>query len=112
MSTNSHIQKKTTALLAVLFLLPALIFLIMWSSIGLRYSDINAVDQMDFYLADFPTWLRNINTIHAISIVCCITAIILAARSFKKHLLSIRVLMLFTVLVAIFIILFDIYQMV
>ncbi len=112
MSTNSHIRRKTTALLAVLFLLPAIIFFIMWSSIGLRYSGINAVDQMDIYLSDFPTWLRNIDTIHAISIVCCVVAIVLAARSFKKHLLSIRVVMLFTVIVAIFIILFDIYQMV
>jgi hypothetical protein len=112
MSTNSHIRRKTTALLAVLFLLPAIIFFIMWSSIGLRYSGINAVDQMDIYLSNFPTWLGNIDTIHAISIVCCVVAIILAARSFKKHLLSIRVVMLFTVIVAIFIILFDIYQMV
>ena len=112
MSTKSHIKRKTTAALAILFLLPPLIFFIMWSSIGLRYSGINATDQMEIYLSDFPSWLGNIDTIHAISITCCIVAIILAARSFKKHLLSIRVLMLFTVIVAIFIILFNIYQMV
>jgi len=112
MSTHSHIRRRTTAALAILFLLPPVIFFIMWSSIGLRYSDINAVDQMDIYLSDFPAWLRNIDTIHAISVVCCIIAIVLAARSFKKHLLTIRVLMLFSVIVAIFIILFDIYQMV
>lgn len=112
MSTQSHIRRKTTAALALLFLLLPLIFFIMWSSIGLRYSGISATDQMEIYLSDFPSWLRNIDTIHTISIVCCIIAIVLAARSFKKHLLSIRVLMLLTVIVAIFIILFDIYQMV
>lgn len=112
MSTKSHIGRKTTAALAILFLLPPLIFFIMWSSIGLRYSGLSATEQMDVYLNDFPSWLRNIDTIHAISIVGCVIAIILAARSFKKHLLSVRVLMLLVVIVAIFIILFDIYQMV
>lgn len=112
MSTKSHISRKATAVLAIIFLLPSLIMFIMWSSIGLRYSGINADDQMDIYLTYFPAWLKNINTIHTISIVCCIIAIILAARSFKKHLLSVRVLMLLTVLASIFIILFDIYQMV
>ena len=84
----------------------------MWSSIGLRYSGISEGEKMDIYMSYFPNWLHNINTIHAISIVCSIVAITLAARSFKKHLLSVRVLMLLTVLAAIFILLFDIYQMI
>lgn len=112
MSTKSHVPRKITAALAILFLLPPLILFIMWSSIGLKYSGMGASDQMDTYLSYFPDWLKNINTIHAISIGSCIIAIVLAARSFKKHLLSVRVLMLLTVLAAIFIILFDIYQMV
>lgn len=112
MSTKSHVSKKITAALAIIFLLPPLVLFIMWSSIGWRHSDIGASDQMGTYLDYFPGWLGNINIIHAISIVCCITAIMLAARSFKKRLLSIRMLMLFTVFIAIFIILFDIYQMV
>ena len=112
MSTKSHVSRKMTAALGIIFLLPPLIMFVMWSSIGLRYSGIDADEQMDTYLDYFPGWLKNINTIHAISIVCCIIAIVLAARSFKKHLLSVRVLMLLTVLASIFIMLFDIYQMV
>lgn len=112
MSTKSHVSKKATATLAIIFLLPPLILFIIWSSIGLQYSGMDAGDQMDIYLSYFPGWLNNINTIHAISIVCSLIAITLAARSFKQHLLSVRVLMLLTVLAAIFIILFDIYQMV
>jgi hypothetical protein len=69
-------------------------------------------EQTETYLSHFPGWLKDMDVIHGISLVCCVIAIILAARSFKKHLLSIRVLMLLTVLAAIFIILFDIYQMV
>lgn len=112
MSTKSRVPTKLTAALAILFLLPPLVLFIMWSSIGLRYSGIDAGEKMDTYLTYFPEWLKDINIIHAISFVCCIIAIILAARSFKQRLLLIRVLMLLTVLVAIFIILFDIYQMV
>jgi hypothetical protein len=112
MSTRSHVSRKITAALAILFLIPPLVLFILWSSIGLRYSGMGGNEQMDTYMSYFPGWLKDIGTIHVISIVCCVIAIILAARSFKKHLLSVRVLMLLTVLASIFIILFDIYQMV
>jgi len=112
MSTQSHVSRKITAALAIVFLLPPLVLFIMWSTIGIKYSGLNSGDQMDVYMGYFSGWLKNINSIHIISIVCCLIAIILAARSFKKHLLSIRVLMLMTVLVAIFILLFDISQII
>jgi hypothetical protein len=112
MSTKSHVPSKITAALAIIFLLPPLVLFIMWSSIGIKYSGLSQGDKTDVYIGYFSGWLKNINTIHIISIVCCLIAIILATRSFKKHLLSIRVLMLITVLVAIFILLFDISQMV
>ncbi len=112
MSTSSHVSRRFTAVLAILFLLPALIFFIMWWSISLRYSGINESEQMDTFLGYFPQWLKSINIIHAVSIICCVVAVVLAARSFKKRLLSVRILMLLTVLIAIFIILFDISQLV
>ncbi|MDQ2719494.1 MAG: hypothetical protein M3Z26_07015 [Bacteroidota bacterium] len=112
MSTTSHISRRWTAAFAIIFLIPALIFFIMWSSIGLHFSGISEGEKMDTYMRYFPVWLRNINSIHAISIICCVVSITLAARSFKKNLLSVRVLMLMTVLAAIFILLFDIYQMI
>lgn len=112
MSTKSHVPSKTTAVMAIIFLLPPLVLFIMWASIGIKYSGISEVDQMDIYMGYFPEWLKNINTIHIISILCSFIAIGLAARSFKKHLLWVRVLMLIVVLVAIFIILFDISQIV
>lgn len=84
----------------------------MWSSIGLRATGISYQDKISIYMGYFPGWLQNITTIHIISIVFCIITIMLATRSFSKHLLSIRVLMLMTVVVALFILLFDIYQIV
>jgi Mn2+/Fe2+ NRAMP family transporter len=110
--TSSHMSRKITAGLAIAFLLPALIFFIMWSTIGLRVSGINEQEKMATYIGYFPAWLQNIRTIHVVSIICCIMAIILAGRSFSKNLLSVRVLMFLTVVAAFFILLFDIYQMV
>lgn len=110
--TTSLVSRKITAALAIVFLLPALIFFIMWSSIGLRVTGINAQEKISTYVGYFPAWLQNIKTIQIISIVCCVMAIILASRSFSKDWLSVRVPMLLTVVAALFIILFDIYQMV
>ncbi len=112
MTTTSHVSSKATAVIAMVFLLPALIFFIMWSSIGLQASGLNAKEKISSYLEKFPVFMQSLTTINIISIVCCLLAIVFAARSFKKHLLSVRVLMMLTVLVALFIILFDVYQLV
>ncbi|MEO6637505.1 MAG: hypothetical protein ABIN25_04470 [Ginsengibacter sp.] len=111
MTTRSHVPSKVTAIIAMVFLLPALILFIMWSSIGLEASGINAAEKISIYLAKFPPVLQNFTLIHIISIVCCLIATFFAARSFRKRLLSIRVLMMLTVLVAMFILLFDLFQM-
>ena len=112
MSTNSHVSNRFTAVLAMVFLLPALVLFAMWSTIGLRFSGLERSEQIDYFMEYFPAWLQNMRIIHAVSLVCCVTAITLAARSFKKKLLWVRVMMLMVVIVALFIILFDIYQMI
>ena len=112
MTKTSHVPSKVTAVIAIVFLLPSLIFFIMWSSIGLQATGLNAREKVSAYLEKFPVFMQSITTINIISIVCCMLAIVFAARSFRKHLLSVRVLMMLTVLVAVFIILFDIYQLV
>jgi len=112
MTKTSLVSRSVTATLAIVFLIPALVLFIMWSSIGLQVSGISDHEKMGIYMDYFPAWLHNITEIHIISLVCCLIAIILATRSFSKHLLSIRVLMLVTTVVAVFIILFDVFQMI
>ncbi|MEO8416119.1 MAG: hypothetical protein ABI472_20830 [Ginsengibacter sp.] len=112
MTTSSHVSRKVTAALALIILMLPLIFFIMWSSIGVKVTGISAAEELSIYLGYFPVWLQNISLIHAISIACCTLTIILATRSFSKHLLSIRVLMLVASVVAVFILLFNIYQIV
>ncbi len=111
MTTTSHVSSKLNAGIAGLLLLPALIFFIMWSSTGLRENDLNAQEKVSAYLGKFPGFMQNLTVINIISIVCCLLAIIFAARSFRKKSLSIRVLMMLTVFAALFIILFDVYQL-
>ena len=112
MATSHVVSRRITAALAIVFLLPALIFFIMWSSIGLRITGVSENEKRMIYAGYFPAWIHTITTIHVISIACCVMAIILASRSFSKNLLSVRVLMLLTVVAAVFILLFDVYQMV
>ncbi|MEO8721470.1 MAG: hypothetical protein ABI297_01845 [Ginsengibacter sp.] len=112
MSTKSHVRGRVTAALSIAFLIPPLILFMMWVSIGMRRSSIDANDKIDIYLGYFGGLFNDLHVINIVSIVFCLVSIVLASKSFKKHLLSIRVLMLLTVLVAIFIILFDLFQLV
>ena len=84
----------------------------MWTSIGIRFTDMNEVDKEETFLGYFSGFFKNIHVVDIVSIVFCIIAIILASRSFQKRLLSLGFLMLMTVLISIFIILFDISQLV
>ena len=111
MSTNSHVKKKVTAAISIIFLLPPLIFWMMWISVGLRFPGISEVDRQESFLSYFSGLFKNIHVVNIISIVFCIISIILASRSFQKRLLPLRILMLITVLIAIFIMLFDISQL-
>ena len=111
MTTRSHVSRRLTATLAIIFFLPALVIFILWSTLGLRFGQMPIRDKIDSFLNYFPSWLQNFTTLHVISLVLCVTAIILAARSFKKHLLSVRVLMLMVVICSLFLIIFDIFQL-
>ncbi len=112
MSTNSHVKKKVTGVLAIIFLLPSLILFITWASIGFRFPDMNQVDKEETFLGYFSGFFKSIHAADITSIIFCLVAIVLASRSFQKKLLSLRFLMLITVLLSIFIILFDISQLV
>ena len=112
MSTNTHVKKKVTATLSIIFLLPALVLFIMWTSITIRFTDMNEIDKQETFLGYFSGFFKDIHIVNIISIILCLIAIILASRSFQKRLLSLRFLMLMTVLISIFIILFDIFQLV
>jgi hypothetical protein len=112
MSTQSHVSGKTSAVLAVIFLIPAIVLFGLWTSLGFRNSDMGAGEKMDTFLAYFPSWMGNIYLIQGISFACCLIAIIMASRSFRKRELSMRLIMLVTVIAAVFILLFNIFLLI
>jgi hypothetical protein len=111
MTTRSHSSKRTTAIIALLFLLPALILFILWLSVGMRLGDVGRTEKIQTYLDYFPAALQNMATLNIISIIFSLVAVIFSAKSFKKQLLSLRVLVLLTCFTAIFIMLFNIFQL-
>jgi hypothetical protein len=111
MSTNNHLKKKVTAVISILFLLPALVMFMIWTSIGIRVPDVSDVDRQETFLNYFSGLFNNIHVVNIVSIILCLISIIFASGSFQKRLLPLRIIMLITVLVAIFIILFDVSQL-
>jgi hypothetical protein len=111
--TKSHlVSRRVTATLAIVFLVPALVLFLLWSSISMKVTGISEQDKLTYFMQYFPGWFQNMVLIHIIALSCSAVSILFAVRSFSKHLLSIRVLMLITVLVALFIIIFNLSQMI
>jgi hypothetical protein len=112
MSTKSKVSKKSSAGLAVLFFLPAFILFLMWITLGWRYGYVSDIEKKDTFLSSFPEWMQSFSAIHILSLIFCIVAISFASGSFKKNILWIRILMMVIVMFSIFIILFDIAQLI
>lgn len=111
MTTNAHTSRRLTATLAIIFFLIALVIFIGWSSVGIKYGAVNERDHIDIFLSYFPGWIQNFTGITIFSLICCVIAMVLAGRSYKKRLLSIRVLMLLVVIGSIFLAIFNIAQL-
>lgn len=112
MSTKSKVSKKSSALLAVLFILPAFILFLMWATLGWRFGYLSDAEKQDSFLSSFPEWMQHFAAIHILSMIFCIVAINFASGSFKTKQVWERVIMMIIVMFAIFIILFDIAQLI
>lgn len=111
MTKHKKVPKKFTAILAVIFFVPPLIFFIAYSSISLKYGQINKNDRIDNLLGLLPDWMQNYTVLVIIALIMSVIAIFLASKSYKKKLLSMRVTMLMIVLISIFLVLFYISQL-
>lgn len=111
MTTHARPSRRFTATLAILIFLFPLVLFIGWSGIGVNHGALNEREQIDIFLSYFPSWLQNFTGITVFSLACCIIAMVLAGRSYKKRLLSVRVLMLLVVIGSIFLIIFNLAQL-
>ena len=106
--TKTHQQhKKTTAILAIVFLLPALYIFGVWLKVFNFNSDLNQAEKIAAFTGYFPKGLNDIKIITYFSMACCIVAMVLAAKSFKHPLVFLRVAMFITVIAAALIFVVD-----
>lgn len=111
MAKRTGISRRLTATLAIICFLPPLLLFVAYAAVGIRYGTMSKNDRIATLLEPFPSWLQNYTAMTIISLILCIAAVALASRSYKKKLLSTRVLMLMVVLISIFLILFNISQL-
>lgn len=112
MSKKSTQSSLGTAILSVVVFLPALILFLLSLSIGFRDGGVSHASKVDIFTSYFPDWMNNYTLINIVSIVLCIIAMSLAAKSFKKPLVWERVMVMLVSMGAIVVILYNIVQIV
>jgi len=109
MTSTHKAPKKITAVLAIIFLLPALYIFALWINVFNR--DITPAQKIVEFTGHFPSMIADHKLVIYISMACCLAAMILAAKSFKQRLLSLRIAMWLTVMIASLIFFVDIFQL-
>ena len=112
MAKSRVVSRRVTATLAIVFLIPAMVFFLLWTSVSLKATGISEQVKTAYFMEFFPKWLQDMNLIHIIALSCCVITVLLAARSITKRLLAIRVLMLISILVALSLIVFNLVQII
>jgi hypothetical protein len=109
MTSTHKVPKKITAILAIVFILPAVYILGLW--INVFGHDITQAQKVEEFTGHFPSFIRDPKLITFISMASCIIAVIFAAKSFKQKLLSLRIAMWLIVMIASLIFFLDIFQL-
>jgi hypothetical protein len=109
MSSTHKLPKKITAIAAIVFLLPALYIFGVW--IRAFGDDATTAQKIERFTAHFPGFIPGYKWIIYISLACCLASMVLAAKSFKQRLLSLRIAMWLTVMAAALIFFVDIFQL-
>ncbi|MDE3212334.1 MAG: hypothetical protein KGM98_03800 [Bacteroidota bacterium] len=111
MARTRLISRRVTATLAIIFLIPAVIFFLLWTSIPEKAGGLTDQARVIYFLAYLPIWLQDMNLVHGIAMGSSAISLWLALRSITKRLVAIRVLMLISILAALFLIAFNLHQM-
>ena len=109
MTSTHSFPKKITAIFAIIFLVPALYIFSVWVKVYRQYDESIAQKDSSFS-SHFPGQINDVNIIHYVSMAFCLTAIILAAKSFRQKSLVLRILMMLTVFVASLIYFLNVFQ--
>ncbi|MDB5200183.1 MAG: hypothetical protein JWO92_2146 [Chitinophagaceae bacterium] len=109
MTSTHKVPKKITAILAVAFLLPALYIFGLWMKVFSQ--DVTPAQKVVEFTDHFPASISDYKIIMYTSMACCLIAMVLAAKSFKQRLLSLRITMWLIVMIASLIFLLDVFQL-
>jgi hypothetical protein len=109
MTSTHKVPKKITAILAIIFILPALYIHGVW--INVSGHDITQAEKAEEFTGYFPSFLHDPGIITYISMSFCVIAMIFAAKSFKQPLLLLRIAMWLIVMIASLIFFLDIFQL-
>jgi len=109
MTSTHKPPKRNTAVLAIIFLLPALYIFAVW--INVFQQDITTEQKVTEFTEKFPSFMADYKTIFYISMASCLAALVLAAKSFKQRMVSLRIAMLLTVMIASLIFFVDLFQL-
>ncbi len=109
MTATHKVPKKITAILAIVFLIPAVYIFAIWSKIFA--DDISQSQKISLFTDHFPGFMRDYKIILYTSIACCVVAMVLAAKSFKQPLIALRIAMWLTVIFAALIFFLNIFQL-
>lgn len=111
MSSHKKVSSSNSAIIAVLFLIPPLVLFLMWISTAWGDGFVSDSERKNLFLDKFPEWMQNFSAIHVLALVLCVVAINFASGSFKKKELGRRIAMMVTVMLSIFLILFNLAQL-
>lgn len=109
MTSTHRTPNKITAVFAILFLLPALYIFGHWMKVFGR--DITPAQKIAEFTEQFPIVINDYKLIIFISMGFCLTAMVLAAKSFKQRLLPLRIAMWLTVMIAALIFFVNLFQL-
>jgi hypothetical protein len=104
-----HTPKRTTAILAIIFLLPAIYIFGLWVNVFSK--DLTPAQKITDFTGNFPSFMSDYKILMVVSMACCIVAMILASKSFKQRLLSLRIAMWLAVMIATLIFFVDVFQL-
>jgi hypothetical protein len=109
MSSTHKVPKKITAILAIVFLIPAVYIFSLWT-VAFN-EDVSQSQRISLFTDHFPRFLNDYKSILCVSLACSLIAMVLAAKSFKQPIIALRIAMWITVIVAALIFFLDIFQL-
>jgi hypothetical protein len=109
MTTTHNVPKKITAVFAIIFLLPAVYIFLIW--MNAFNQDVSQDQKISSFTNHFFGLFHDYKAILLISVTCSLIAMVLAAKSFKQRLLSLRIAMWLTVIIAALIFFLHVFQL-